>query len=126
MGSDFEDYLKGLKGFEIEQGPEPHQFKMRTNGAPEDNRAAKEALAQLRELVSLRRTSTWDTPPPAAAPAAAAGPVVPNRPRAVGLVADAWLKSIQADTLRKTMTIKSAAVMGFARHVGLKKMLHEV
>lgn len=129
MGSDFEDYLKGLKGFEIEQGPEPHQFKMRTNGTPEDNQAAKEALAQLLKLTSVRRTSSaWDEPTPAASPAPgpAAGPVVPNRPRAIGLVADAWLKSIQADTLRKTMTIKSAAVMGFARHVGLKKMLHEV
>lgn len=126
MGSDFENYLKGLKGFEIEQGPEPHQFKMRTNGTPEDNQAAKEALAQLRELVTLRRSSTWDTLPPAAAPAPVAGPVVPNRPRAIGLVADAWLKSIEADTLRKTMTIKTAAVMSFARHVGMKKMLHEV
>lgn len=126
MGSDFDDYLKGLKGFEIEQGPEPHQFKMRTNGTPEDNQAAKEALAQLRELVTLRRTSTWDTPPLAAAPVPVAGPVVPNRPRSIGLAADAWLKSIEAETLRKTMTIKSAAVMGFARHVGMKKMLHEV
>lgn len=63
-----------------------------------------------------------------AAPASPAAPVVaaPSRPRAIGLVADRWLKSIEAETLRKTLTIKSAAIMGFARHVGMKKPMHEV
>lgn len=129
MGSDFDDYLKGLKGFEIKQGPEPDQVEIRTNGTPEDNRAAMEALAQLIKVTTVRGTSAWDTPPPTAAavsPAPVAGPVVPSRPRAIGLAADAWLKSIEAETLRKTVTIKSAAVMSFARHVGMKKMLHEL
>jgi integrase len=54
------------------------------------------------------------------------GVVAPSRPRAIGLAADQWLKSIEGETLRKTMTIKSAAIMGFARHVGMKKLLHEV
>lgn len=44
MGSDFEDYLKGLKGFEIEQGPEPHQVKIRTNGTPEATDAMLDSL----------------------------------------------------------------------------------
>lgn len=129
MGSDFDKFVKGLKGYEIEHGPEPHQVKIRTNGTPEDNQAAHQALTLLKEALrgSPARRPSWDTAPPAApSMPPAAGPAVPNRPRAIGLVADAWLKSIQADTLRKTMTIKTAAVMGFARHVGLKKMLHEV
>lgn len=50
----------------------------------------------------------------------------PSRPRAIGKSADAWLKSIEADTLRKTLIIKAAAINGFARHVGISKMLHEV
>ena len=50
----------------------------------------------------------------------------PPRPRPIGAAAEQWLKSIKADTLKKTLVIKTAAVMGFARHVGLKKMLHEV
>lgn len=62
------------------------------------------------------------------APASASAPVVatPSRPRAIGLAADQWLKSIEAETIRKTLTIKSAAIMGFARHVGVKKPMHEV
>lgn len=58
--------------------------------------------------------------------AASSMPPAPARPRAIGKAADAWLKSIQADTLPKTLVIKTAAVMGFARHVGISKMLHEV
>ena len=58
--------------------------------------------------------------------AAWAGPVVPARPREIGKAADQWLRSIKADTIPKTLIIKTAAVMGFARHVGSKKMMHEV
>ncbi|BFI95479.1 MAG: site-specific integrase [Rhodanobacter sp.] len=61
-----------------------------------------------------------------AVPASAPVVVAPSRPRAIGLAADQWLKSIEAETIRKTLTIKSAAIMGFARHVGMKKLLHEV
>lgn len=70
MGSDFDKFVKGLKGYEIEHGPEPHQVKIWTNGTPEDNQAANEALAQLLKLTSVRRTSSaWDEPTPAASPA---------------------------------------------------------
>ena len=61
-----------------------------------------------------------------AAPASAPVVAAPSRPRAIGLAADQWLKSIEAETIRKTLTIKSAAIMGFARHVGMKKPMHEV
>ena len=53
-------------------------------------------------------------------------PPAPARPRAIGKAADAWLKSIEADTLKKTLIIKAAAINGFAQHVGIKTMLHEV
>lgn len=49
-----------------------------------------------------------------------------RRTRAIGAAADQWLKSIASDTSQKTLTIKSAAVMEFAQHVGSKKMVHEV
>jgi integrase len=58
--------------------------------------------------------------------AASAGPVVPARPREIGKAAEQWLRSIKADTIPKTLIIKTAAVMGFVRHVGSKKMMHEV
>jgi integrase len=58
--------------------------------------------------------------------APSAGPVVPARPREIGKAADQWLRSITADTIPKTLIIKTAAVMGFVRHVGSKKMMHEV
>ncbi|GAB2559047.1 site-specific integrase [Rhodanobacter koreensis] len=60
------------------------------------------------------------------ASAASAGPAAPARPRAIGKAADQWLKSIETDTLKKTLIIKAAAINGFVRHVGIKKMLHEV
>jgi len=79
---------------------------------PEDSslRSAMEALgASLTQSFAVQK----------AAPA-------PSRPRPIGAAIDRWLKSIEADTLKKTLIIKTAAVMGFARHVGMKKMLHEV
>ena len=58
--------------------------------------------------------------------AASSMPPAPARPRAIGKAADAWLKSIEADTLKKTLIIKAAAINGFAQHVGVKTMLHDV
>ena len=82
---------------------------------PDDHAQAMEAWTQMAEEVPafLRREV------PAALP-------LPSRPRPVGAAVERWLKSIEADTLKKTLTIKTAAVMGFARHVGIQKMLHEV
>lgn len=61
-----------------------------------------------------------------ASAAVSVGPIVPTRPREIGKAADQWLRSIKADTLPKTLIIKTAAVMGFVRHVGSKRMMHEV
>lgn len=58
--------------------------------------------------------------------AVSVGPAPPSRPREIGKAADQWLRSIKADTIPKTLIIKTAAVMGFVRHVGSKKMMHEV
>lgn len=122
MGSDYEEYLKSLRTFDIKQGP--NQLDVRTNGTPQDNRDALDALTLIREIEALRAKR----PLHADAPNVPAVPMTgtPSRPRPTGAAAEQWLKSIEADTLKKTLGIKSAAVMGFARHVGVKKMLHEV
>ncbi|PMQ02659.1 Tyrosine recombinase XerC [Dyella sp. AD56] len=83
----------------------------KANPEPEGGlRSVLEALG-----ASLQQSLSMQTPSPA-----------PPRPRAIGKSADAWLKSIEADTLKKTLIIKAAAINGFARHVGINKMLHEV
>lgn len=82
---------------------------------PEDHSRAMEAFDRGQAL----RAST-------PAPAVSFAPVPQHRrTRAIG-AADQWLKSIASDTSQKTLTIKSAAVMEFAQHVGSKKMVHEV
>jgi site-specific recombinase XerD len=45
--------------------------------------------------------------------------------RAAGKAAEQWLKSIEAGTLKKTLTIKAAAVNSFAGHFGNAKPIHE-
>lgn len=53
----------------------------------------------------------------------AAKPKVPVLP--IGKVVTQWLADIRSSTLPKTLSIKAAAVEGFARHYGEKKPLHE-
>jgi integrase len=43
----------------------------------------------------------------------------------IGKVVTQWLADIRSSTLPKTLSIKAAAVEGFARHYGEKKPLHE-
>lgn len=112
---------------------------------PEDHARAMEALAEMAKTVpAFLREPPRPAPEPRpdegalrsvletlgaslnrSLPVHAASPA-PSRPRAIGKAADAWLKSIEADTLKKTLIIKAAAINGFARHVGVNKMLHEV
>jgi hypothetical protein len=75
------------------------------------------SFASVMETLGASLAQSLPTPPVSS---------VPSRPRPIGAAAEQWLKSIKADTLKKTLVIKTAAVMGFARHVGIKKMLHEV
>jgi integrase len=122
MGSDFEEYLKGLRSFEIRQGADGPE--VRTDGTQRDNRDALDALTLIRDMEALRakRALREGGSNGSVAPV----PIVPARPRPIGMAVERWLKSIEADTLKKTFGIKTAAVMGFAQHVGVKKMLHEV
>lgn len=53
----------------------------------------------------------------------AAKPTVPVLP--IAKVVTQWLADIKSSTLPKTLSIKAAAVEGFARHYGEKKSLHE-
>lgn len=48
---------------------------------------------------------------------------IPTYP--IGKVVAQWLADIEPNTLRKTLTIKAAAVEGFAKHYGEKSPLHE-
>ncbi|UPG84530.1 integrase [Luteibacter aegosomatis] len=54
---------------------------------------------------------------------AATRPSVPVLP--IGKAVAQWLADIKPNTLRKTHTIKAAAVEGFARHYGVKNPLHD-
>jgi integrase len=58
---------------------------------------------------------------PSSAPASTSK--VPTLP--IGKVVAQWLADIKPNTLRKTHTIKAAAVEGFAKHYGEKNPLHE-
>jgi len=122
MGSDFDAYLKNLRKFDIKQDDD--RLDVRTDGTPQDNHAALDALTMIRDIEALRakRGLKPDTSNVGVIPTSTA----PSRPREIGLAADQWLKSIETETLRKTLTIKTAAIMGFARHVGMKKLMHEV
>lgn len=95
-------------------------MQMDPNGAisiqadgPEDHARAMEAMNKFVIPAFLRRQERLLDPPP-------------SRPRAIGVAADRWLKSIEADTLKKTLIIKAAAINGFAQYVNAKRMLHEV
>jgi integrase len=58
-----------------------------------------------------------------AVPTAVPASKIPTYP--IGKVVAQWLADIKPNTLRKTLTIKAAAVEGFAKHYGEKHPLHE-
>lgn len=107
----------------IREAKKPPAWLTQASPAPHATQASTpdmQSLAGVMETLGASLAQSLSTS------AASAMPPAPARPRAIGKAADAWLKSIQADTLPKTLVIKTAAVMGFARHVGISKMLHEV
>jgi hypothetical protein len=90
---------------------------------PEDHARAMEAMREMAALMAQQ--------PPALVPPPVVLPVEPAAPahrlsRPIGKAAEQWLRSIRADTLKKTLTIKAVAVEGFAKHFGADRMLHEV
>jgi integrase len=96
--------------------------RIEANG-PEDHARAMEAVREMAALMAQQ--------PPALVPPPVVLPVGPTPPahrlsRPIGKAAEQWLRSIRADTLKKTLTIKAAAVEGFAKHFGATRMLHEV
>jgi integrase len=96
--------------------------RIEANG-PEDHARAMEAVREMAALMAQQ--------PPALVPPPVVLPVGPTPPahrlsRPIGKATEQWLRSIRADTLKKTLTIKTAAVEGFAKHFGADRMLHEV
>lgn len=71
---------------------------------PEDHARAMEALEKAIPAFLRRQGQELAELVPAPAP---------SRPRAIGAAAVHWLKSIEADTLKKTLIIKAAAINGF-------------
>jgi integrase len=96
--------------------------RIEANG-PEDHARAMEAMREMAALMAQQ--------PPAVVAPPVVLPVGPTPPahrlsRPIGKAAEQWLRSIRADTLKKTLTIKASAVEGFAKHFGTDRMLHEV
>jgi hypothetical protein len=111
-------------GFEIQfNGDDDEEFSfksIKTDNTPGDNAAVIEAirlLAELRQAKALTSTPATATAAPA---------LLPKRQIQIAKATEAWLIAIKGDTLKKTLTIKAAAVKGFAQHFGATKMLHEV
>jgi integrase len=116
----------------VRGGPDPsildYSCEVRADGSariqadgPEDHARAMEALERTQNLRALHAAVPV---PPLAATVAASAPTH-RHTRAAGKAVDQWLKSIEADTLKKTLTIKAAAVNSFAGHFGKTKPIHE-
>ena len=90
---------------------------------PEDHARAMEAIREMAALMAQQPPAL--VPSPVALPAASPSPAH-RLSRPIGKAAEQWLRSIRADTLKKTLTIKAAAVEGFAKHFGVDRMVHEV
>lgn len=115
----------------VEGGPDPgvvdYSCEVRADGSsrieadgPEEHARAMEAMERAGKLRAMH--AAIPTPPVMAV----ASPVPTHRHvRAAGKAAEQWLKSIEADTLKKTLTIKAAAVNSFAGHFGSAKPIHE-
>jgi len=97
-------------------------FRIEANGA-EDHARAMEAMREMAALMAQQPPAV--VAPPVVLPATPAPPAH-RLSRPIGKAAEQWLRSIRADTLKKTLTIKAAAVEGFAKHFGVDRMVHEV
>lgn len=104
----------------IREAKKPPAWLVQAPSAPQLSTPDMRSLAGAMETLGASLAQSFSTS------ATSSIPPAPARPRAIGKAADAWLKSIEADTLKKTLIIKAAAINGFARHVGVKTMLHEV
>jgi integrase len=110
MGSDNDEFSGHLPVFKIKQGP--HGPEVETNGSARDNADALKALALMKGS-SVRVTDTSDPRPQA------------KIPMPIGRGTSMWLAEIGFETLPKTLTIKTAAVKGFAEHFGRTRPLAE-
>jgi hypothetical protein len=115
----------------VDSGPGPelvdYSCEVRADGSarieangPEEHARAMEALDRTQAL----RTMHAAIPAPPLV-AVTSPPPTHRHTRAAGKAAEQWLKSIEADTLKKTLTIKAAAVNSFAGHFGNAKPIHE-
>lgn len=95
----------------------PSGFRLRADG-PDDHQRAMQALKAIGYLAD----------PVSAPPQRAQQADMPAgiERMAAGKARDAWLASIRASTLPKTLTIKKTAVEHFVRFVGEKRELHTI
>jgi hypothetical protein len=97
--------------------------RIEANG-PEDHARAMEAMREMAALMAQQPPAV--VAPPVVLPVVGPPPQAHRLTRPIGKAAEQLLRSIRADTLKKTLTIKAAAVEGFAKHLGATRMLHEV
>lgn len=112
---------------------EPYTLTIKPDGAFQlqaepglDHVDAMDAVSKIGPMLSepyiqkIMAEAAARTATPVASPLASTIPTYP-----IGKVVTQWLADIKPNTLRKTLTIKAAAVEGFARHYGEKNPLHE-
>jgi len=96
--------------------------EIEANGQADHDRAmnAVERIGPLMDEPYIRKIMAEAATRPAV-PTAAPASKIPTYP--IGKVVAQWLADIKPNTLRKTLTIKAAAVDGFAKHYGEKNPL---
>jgi integrase len=97
----------------------PNGVKLKTDGTQAEHDRAMEALDRIGVLSKEPALRAMTAPQPTPST-----PSVP--PLAIGKAVTQWLLAIKAETIPKTLSIKSTAVNGFASYYGEKKLLGEV
>jgi hypothetical protein len=97
----------------------PNGVKLKTDGTQAEHDRAMEALDRIGVLSKEPALRAMTAPQPTSSL-----PSVP--PLAIGKAVTQWLLAIKAETIPKTLSIKSTAVNGFASYYGEKKLLGEV
>jgi hypothetical protein len=106
------------KNYKLRRGPDG-TFEIEADG-PDDHKLAMEALDRIGRKDHLFQ--------------AAAAPAIPEAPKSrpktadipIGKAVETWLREIEPNTKPKTLTIKRAAVEGFAAHFGKAKLVSDV
>jgi len=103
----------GVRRYEIDL----HSGRLKVDG-PEDHALAMDALSRLDSIGMLAPQRPQEPAPPPEAKVAEA--------ISMGKARDAWLKSMEASTSKKTLSIKSAAIESLTSFIGESRQLHTV